>query len=155
GVAKDNTQALEWWRKAAELGNSAGEYNVGWAYASATGVVQDHAEACRWFLKAAEKGHPDALPGLASAYQSGQGVARDEASAIYYLRRLAETGDASAQAAMGNHYVAGNPSENLPVDQNVAYDWYLLAASANRELSKSVAQVSHTAGYAFASRLAE
>lgn len=154
GVAKDPAQALEWWRKAAEAGSSSGEYNVGWAYASAMGVPQDQVEACRWFLKAAEKGDPDALRQIAGAYQSGRGVRRDDANAIYYLRRLAETGDAKAQAAMGNHYIAGNPSESLRINRDVAYDWYLLAASTNRELSRSVEQLARTYGCPFANRLA-
>lgn len=59
GVNQNYSMAVEYWRKAAELGYSGAQRCLGFAYAHGQGVVQDNAEALIWYRKAAAQG--DAL----------------------------------------------------------------------------------------------
>ena len=59
GVHQNYSMAVEYWRKAAELGHSGAQRCLGFAYAKGQGVVQDNAEALIWYRKAAAQG--DAL----------------------------------------------------------------------------------------------
>ena len=59
GVDQNYSMAVEYWRKAAELGHSGAQCRLGFAYAHGQGVVQDNAEALIWYRKAAAQG--DAL----------------------------------------------------------------------------------------------
>jgi len=64
GVAQDDTEALEWFRKAAEQGDAGAQFNLGMMYAEGEGIEQDNAEAVKWLRKAAEQGDEDALDEL-------------------------------------------------------------------------------------------
>jgi TPR repeat protein len=49
------TEAVTWWRKAADAGHAASQHNMGTCYALGQGgVAKDHKLALRWFAKAAE-----------------------------------------------------------------------------------------------------
>lgn len=65
GVPKDLTKALQWFRKAAEAGNVAGQRNLGHAFAQGLGTSVDVVEACKWLRLAAEKGDQAAKDELA------------------------------------------------------------------------------------------
>ena len=56
GVLKDDAEAVQWYRKAAEQGNDSAQWRLGLMYAAGEGVLKDHAEAVRWFRLAAGKG---------------------------------------------------------------------------------------------------
>jgi hypothetical protein len=53
GVPKDDMQAAEWYRKAAEQGLPEGQLNLGDIYTSGEGIPQDYIEAYKWFTLAA------------------------------------------------------------------------------------------------------
>ena len=46
-MAKDEGEAVRWYRKAAVLGNVLAMYNLGIMYANGRGVAKDEAEAVR------------------------------------------------------------------------------------------------------------
>lgn len=57
GVAKDNVEAVRWYRKAAEQGNARAQIHLWWIYEhGADGVAKDDAEAAQWYKKAADQG---------------------------------------------------------------------------------------------------
>ena len=60
GVAKDYAEAVKWYMKAAEQGNSAAQYNLGLMYKNGNGVAKDRGGARKWFQKAADQGDEDA-----------------------------------------------------------------------------------------------
>jgi len=60
GVAKDAEQAVSWYRRAAEAGNAAAQFNLGVCYANGDGVAKDAEQAVSWYRRAAEAGHADA-----------------------------------------------------------------------------------------------
>ena len=56
GVAKDEAEAVNWYRKAAEQGYALAQYNLGTMYANGYGVPKDETAAYMWFLLAGGKG---------------------------------------------------------------------------------------------------
>jgi hypothetical protein len=85
GVAQDYSEALGWYRKAAEQGNAIAQYNLGVMYANGQGVTQDHPEAIRWYRKAADQGNAKAQFYLGAMYAHGLGVAQDYVEAHMWL----------------------------------------------------------------------
>ena len=61
GVAKDDAEAVKWFRKAADQGLAEAQHNLGVMYANGTGVEKDYAEAVRWYRKAADQGYAQPL----------------------------------------------------------------------------------------------
>ena len=57
GVRQDYTQAVQWYRKAAEQGDAEAQYNLGLMYYKGEGVRQDLALAQEWFGKACQNGN--------------------------------------------------------------------------------------------------
>src|SRR6266704_2297542 len=55
GVAKDDAEAVKWFRKAAEKNDASAQYNLGVCYAQGYGVAKDGVEAAKWYRKAAEQ----------------------------------------------------------------------------------------------------
>lgn len=120
GVAKDATEAVKWYRKAAEGGPPDVQYWVagrfwsevdvpGWPYP----VPQDRKEALKWLLKSAERGHAPAQAMLGRAYEdrfqrgSDGLVPKDETEGVKWLRKAAEQGDSWAQKDLGMEYLRG------------------------------------------------
>ena len=56
GVAKNDAEAVKWYRLAAGQGSAIAQYNLGNMYNKGRGVVQDYAEAVKWFRLAAAQG---------------------------------------------------------------------------------------------------
>ena len=74
GVKQDHTEAVKWYRKAAEQGDANAQVNLGVCYDKGQGVKQDHDEAAKWYRKAAEQGDAQAkayLGGLTSTILYG------------------------------------------------------------------------------------
>ena len=88
GVARDEAEAVRWFRKAAAQNNRAAQSNLGWVYATGRGVQRDDAEAFKWFLLAASQGGDRAKGGI-SASQADPLPSR-----CTELERLAQAGAA-------------------------------------------------------------
>ena len=55
GGVRDDSEAMRWFRAAANRGLAEAQYNLGIMYASGRGVERDMAEAVRWYRLAAEQ----------------------------------------------------------------------------------------------------
>ena len=62
----DKPQAVYWFRKAANQGHAAAQYNLGNAYYFSEGVSADETQAVYWWRKAAEQGHRMAINSLSN-----------------------------------------------------------------------------------------
>jgi TPR repeat protein len=91
GVSEDKSEAMRWWRKAADQGYIKAEFRLGVAYDLSDGVPRDEAESVRWYRKAADQGDAEAQFNLGAAYRDGAGVPKDNAEAYFWLS-LAATG---------------------------------------------------------------
>jgi TPR repeat protein len=57
---KNLEEALKWWRKAAEQGQSSAQFNLAQALVEGKAAPKDLVEAYKWFHLAAEQGDRDA-----------------------------------------------------------------------------------------------
>ena len=71
-MAKDQAEAVKWYRKAAEQNLAKAQYNLGVCYAHGEGVVKDQVEAVKWYRKAAEQNSPRLNTTWASATNRGR-----------------------------------------------------------------------------------
>lgn len=125
GVAKDDAEAVKWYRKAAEQGNTKAQFSLGVMCANGRGVARDDAEASAWYLKAAQQGHAEAQYNVGLRYMNGRGVEKNPAEAAVWYRRSAEQGYAKAQVNLGLLYSKG---EGVAKDDSESVKWYRLAA---------------------------
>lgn len=103
GVIQDDNEAIEWTRKAAELGNNASQYNLGAYYMNS----QDFENGRLWWQKASKSGHGGASYMLANMYLLGDGVEQSLDRAIEYYKRAADKGHVDALYEMGVYYTEG------------------------------------------------
>ena len=143
GVAKDEVEAVKWYRKTAEQGHAIAQFNLGIGYDNGTGVEKDEVEAVKWFRKSADQGVAQAQFNLGVHYANGTGVEKDEVEAVKWYRKSADQGFAQAQSNLGVHYANGRGVEK---DEVEAYAFYNLsginydkARSARDELEKKMA----------------
>ncbi len=141
GVARDYSQAVEWFRKAAEQGLTKAQYNLGVMYHGGQGVAQDDVQAVKWWRKAAEQGDAEAQYNLGLAYRLGEGVAQDDAQAVEWYRKAAEQGDAVAQYNLGFMYAKG---------QGVARDYSQAVAWFRKVAEQGDADAQYTLGFMYA-----
>lgn len=123
-VNKNFSEALLWYKRAANSGNIEAKYNAGVMYEQGQGTAADMERAYKWYRSAAEQGHMMAQFNLANMISKGMGVARNNQEAFRWYLRAAEQGDPEAAFNVANHYAKG-----VGVEQNVfeAYKWYEIA----------------------------
>ncbi len=93
GLAKNDSDAVQWFRKAAKQGEVRAQYNLAIAYYRGIGTKKDLAQAVKWFYAAANQGNADAQYALAAAYAKGVGrLPKDNAYAYLWLSRSKEGG---------------------------------------------------------------
>ena len=60
GVPENESEAVKWFRKAADQGYADAQYNLGLMYDNGEGVPENESEAVKWYRKAADQGHASA-----------------------------------------------------------------------------------------------
>ena len=71
------TEAVFYFKRAAELGYDIAQCSLGYCYNKGLGVAVDYEEAVKWYRKSAEQGNADAQCSLGYCYEKGHGVAVD------------------------------------------------------------------------------
>ncbi len=81
---KDYTNALAWYRKAADLGNADGQFWVGYLYETGRGTDRNATEAAKWYQSAADQKTTAAMINLGLLYEPrrrcGQGLQKSHRS---------------------------------------------------------------------------
>jgi TPR repeat protein len=118
GVAQDYKLAAEWYQKAADKGDLAGQLHLAALYRDGgKGFERDMAQAAAWYRKAADQGDAGAQGMMGTLYSMGQGVEQNYAEAYYWLDLAAAVkGPKQAQYAnyrqmMGAHITADELAE--------------------------------------------
>ena len=127
------TEAIIWFRKAADLGHAQAQHDLGYRYAMGEGVEKNPAEAAKWYRDAAEQGHAQAQHNLGFCYYMGEGVEKNSAEAVKWYRSSAEQGNAFAQYNLGICYKNGR---GVAVDLAEAKKWFQKAADQGYEAAK-------------------
>jgi hypothetical protein len=73
GVARSDSEAAEWYRRAAERGNPDAQFSLGVMYEDGRGVPQSDSEAVAWYRRAADQGYAPAQCSLGWMHLNGRG----------------------------------------------------------------------------------
>ncbi|MCY2959757.1 MAG: hypothetical protein NTY35_06290 [Planctomycetota bacterium] len=102
-IAKDDAQALAWYRRAADAGQAFAQMKLGYFYDTGRGMPEDDAAAARYYRLGAEGGNTVAMGNIAGVLAAGIGIPADpRAAAGWYLQMAdlenepTEPGDACA-----------------------------------------------------------
>ena len=101
-VVQNDTQAVYWYRKAANQGYANAQNSLGGMYAMGLGVEQDYSQAVYWARKAANQGEASSQYNLGRMYAKGTGVEQDNAQAVYWYQKAANQGHIKAKKALKN-----------------------------------------------------
>jgi TPR repeat protein len=143
GVAKDFSEAVKWYRKAAEKNLADAQDGLGFCYANGQGVAKDEVEAVKWYRKAAEQNYAPARNNLANSYANGQGVTKDQVEAVKWYRKAAEQNYARAQSNLAYSYANGH---GVSKDEAEAVKWYRKAAEQNLAVAQNNLAYSYANG---------
>jgi TPR repeat protein len=147
----DPSQAVRWYRQAAEEGHVMAQNELGFLYASGWGVKRNYEQAVFWYSNAAEhidttetfdhyplfevspvKGWAsEAAENLGMLYLAGRGVPKNEEIGARWIHMAAtKTANVSAQAQLGYLYLEGR---GLPEDPESGYRWIKQASDNHYE----------------------
>lgn len=132
GVTRDYEAAMNWYRKAADMGYAPAAYSVGYLYEKGLGVSQNDAEAVVWFTKAAEKNHASACNSLGWHYKKGRGVNKDYNKALQLLEHATDLGNKYAPNHLGLMYDDG---EGVTTDYVRAMYYFRIGAQRGNTAS--------------------
>ena len=122
GVTQNDTEAVVWFRKAADQGDGVAEFLLGNQYANGKGVPQDYSEAMIWFQRAAEQGHRVAKLYLGVMYAEGRGVPQDYVRAHMWFSLSAAQGEQRAVKTLEMAERRMTPAQ-INEAQKLARDW--------------------------------
>ena len=131
----DLTEAVLCFRRATELGDADGQYELGKLYEHGRGVPKDVVHAVDFYRLAAVQGHVMAQNVLGRLCREGRGVPQDFAGALQWFRKAAtrdpqlnETEVTEALNAIGEMYLQG---QGVVQDIPTAIKLFKKAASGN------------------------
>lgn len=100
-------ETARWYKKAADLNSSFGQYLLGNLFETGKGVNQDYAEALRLYRLSAEQGDSSAQDALGSLYSTGRGVEKNNAEAYKWYKKAADQGHSNGLRNLGVMYENG------------------------------------------------
>ena len=134
GVTKNQAEAVELYRKAAEQGYAVAQDNLGNCLYSGRGCAEDKAEAFKWYKKAAEQNVANAQNMVGRYLEEGWGgVTKNQAEAVEWYRKAANNKDVTAQYNLANCLLFGHGCDS---DAEEAVKWYRKGAERGDEHAK-------------------
>ena len=146
-IEEKKSIASEWFRKAADQGHPAAQFQMGIYYSEGCDLAKDvlggfpefnfkkdPTVAVGWYRKAASQGNLNAQYELGRCYLTGEGVPKNDDEHFKWVYKAAEHGHAKAQEMLGICYAKG---EGVALDNVKAYMWFNLSiAAGNLEAAK-------------------
>ncbi|MCL2797659.1 MAG: sel1 repeat family protein [Firmicutes bacterium] len=123
---KNYSKAVEFFAKAANLGDADAQYSLGFCYYHGEGVEEDEEEAFKWFLNSAKQNHASSQYYVGECYLHGWGIIEDEVEAVEWFKKSAMQGDEEAQYFLGFCYETG---KGITKDHIKAIEWYTKATN--------------------------
>lgn len=124
-IRRNEQEAAQMFRRAAERGNGYAKYMIGWMLRAGRGVAQDYAAAAKFLGEAAELGMPEAMSELGVLYANGLGVTQDQDRAFQLFLKAAEAGN---RIAMYNVAINYRDGLGTPRDGRAAVRWFEASA---------------------------
>jgi hypothetical protein len=107
GAPKDETVALRYYQRAAELGSVIAMDNVGTFYGIGRGTPVDKVRAIAWYRRAAAHGYVPAMNNLGVLYSAKFQGRPDYCQALDWFKKSAEGGNATGMWHLGQAYQQG------------------------------------------------
>ncbi len=121
------SNALKWYREAADQNNASAQNVLGFAYNWGIGVEQDPKKAAEWYQKAADQGYVLAQGTMGNFYRDGIGVEQNLKKAVEWYRKAADQGQPFSQNSLGDAYYWGIGVEQ---DYKKAFEWWRKSADS-------------------------
>jgi len=121
-VDEDYQQAVYWYKKAAEQGDTRAQLNLAVMFKFGIGVIEDFSQSVLWYKKAAEQGDTKAQLNLAEMYASGEGVPENFVLA-YKWANLASAHGRDKAKALKNEIRKRMTREQIAEAQKLSLDW--------------------------------
>lgn len=141
GTKRDPLKAVQWYRRAAALGDTPALYKMGMILLKGLlGQQKNFGEAINMLKRAAEradKDNPHALHELALIYEANTGnerVIHDEVYALQLFHQAADLGYKFSQFRLGQAYEYG--LLGCPIDARTSIAWYTRAAAQEEHQSE-------------------
>lgn len=141
GTRRDPQKAIQWYRRAATLGDTPAMYKMGMVTLKGLlGQTKSPREAVGWLKRAAEQAdadNPHALHELGMLYESAQpndSLIRDDGYALSLFQQAAELGYKFSQFRLGCAYEYGQLG--CPIDPRLSIVWYSKAAMQEEHQSE-------------------
>lgn len=143
GTRKDPTKAIQWYKRAATLGDTPAMYKVGMILLKGLlGQQRNPREAISWLKRAAERSdaeNPHALHELGLLYESADKdpdgpIIKDEGYALQLFTQAAELGYKFSQFRLGAAYEYG--LMGCPINPQLSIMWYSKAAMQEEHQSE-------------------
>lgn len=142
GTRKDPLKAIQWYKRAAMLGDTPAMYKMGMIQLKGLlGQPKNPREAVGWLKRAAERAdieNPHALHELGLLYEAPQtpdgSLVRDEAYSFKLFQQAADLGYKFSQFRLGCAYEYG--LFNCPIDPRTSIAWYSKAAQQEEHQSE-------------------
>ncbi|CAJ2504546.1 Uu.00g119400.m01.CDS01 [Anthostomella pinea] len=141
GTRKDPLKAIQWYKRAATLGDTPAMYKVGMILLKGLlGQPKNPREAVGWLKRAAERAdteNPHALHELGLLFESAQpydAIVRDEAYALQLFEDAAQLGYKFSQFRLGCAFEYA--LMGCPVDPRLSIMWYSRAATQEEHQSE-------------------
>ena len=150
GIAKDEEEAVIWYRKLADKGSPWGQYALGDCFREGVGVAQNYEKAFYWYKKAAEQGDGSAQYRLAQCYLDGQGVEKSEEESFKCIAKAAESNSMDSVLELGLYYAAGI---GIPINIEQSIGFIQRAAENNSAMAQCILGVSYIYGNGVAQNL--
>ena len=144
GVPKNPDEAVKWYTKAADGGNSFAQNSLGNIYIDGKDVPKNPEQAIKYYTMAAEQGNVYSQTALAVMYHQGDGVDQDYVQAFKFYSDVANADQedpdeiqfiANAMGQLGTYYYTGC---GVKQDNGMAIEWMTKAA----DLGSAYAQYS-------------
>jgi uncharacterized protein len=128
GADGDRGKAEMWLRRAAEQGDTLGQFWLGASYENGKFGSKDYQEAFKWLLKAAEQGNAEAEVSLGQMYEDGEFGSENYVLAAKWYRKAAEHSPDNGGAGQGRNNLGLLYEDGLGVPKNLvmAYMWFSL-----------------------------
>ena len=122
GVPKDDTQARQWYEKAAAQGHADAQVNLGILFVYGRGVPQDYKMAVYWLRLSANQGNDLAQRKLGLMYERGDGVPQDYVRAyMWYI--LGAANGAKPRAVLRDSLAKRMTPDQIDEAQELAREW--------------------------------
>ena len=121
GPGRDEQQAVELFRRSAELGYPPAQTVMGYLSDTGTILLKEPEQAAQWYKKAAQQGDPVGEWLLGRVYYAGNSGPRDLTQAASWLQKAASQGDPFGAYLLGQIKLERN-------DYPAATEWFKKAA---------------------------